>query len=473
MKPAIISRYIIREHVGPFFFGLGLLTLIFMLNLVWRDLGRLLSRGLELSTILEFLYLNLAWMIALAVPMAVLIATLMTFGRLSADNEITALKAGGVSFYQLLLPVLFLSLFVTAAMILFNDTILPEFNHRARLLRDDIVRKRPTLRVEPNVVFSDIPDMNLITKEVIEKGDSSRLRTVVIDDRSDPNVRRTIFAKYGVLKFEEKSDKMFLTLFDGEIHEIDVKDYEKYRILKFQRYRINVEIPGLSLKRSESSIRGDREMTIAMLKDLIRKNEKSIQTKRETIRKIIARQMVEGIDTTLFKVEAADEKPVPPPTGQEEIARSLPPGVAVRLQNRLISFKSQIQMELRIIRSYSRKIDSLWVEIHKKYSIPVACIIFVLVGAPLGVLSRKGNLGVSGGIAVLFYLIYWVFLIQGETLADRQIISPVVAMWSANVIVGLLGLYLVLYTVREYRPIQWEKLKPKFMRKYELYDQAG
>ena len=465
----IIWRYILKEHLGPFFFGIGILTLIFLLNLVWRDLGRLLSRGLDIKTILEFLYLNLAWMIALAVPMAVLIATLMTFGRLSADNEITALKASGVGFYQLLLPVLTASVFLTAGMIVFNDTVLPDLNHRARLLRDDIVRKRPTLRIEPNVVFTDIPDMNLITKGITEKGDSSRLETVVIDDRSDQDVRRTIFAQWGILRFDKQAERMFLDLYNGEIHELDLQDYSKYRRLKFTHYRINVEIPGLTLKRSESAVRGDREMTIAMMKNEIRKNEKAIRTRRANLAKIIERQLREGIDVELLTKRAAGDSLLP---ARQVSGKKPAKADRERALRRIQIFSNQVKLEQRLIRSLERKIDSYWVEIHKKYSIPVACIIFVLVGAPLGVLSRKGNLGVSGGISVLFYLIYWISLIQGETLADRQIISPFVAMWAANIIVGILGLYLVLFTIREYRPIQWRKITPRFLRKVSPYEQA-
>jgi len=139
---SILSKYIIREHIGPFFFGFFVITLIFILNLLFRELGKFLSKGLAFSVILEFILLNLAWMIALAVPMAVLIAALMAFGRLSADNEITAIKASGISLYQILPSVIIVSTLLALALIWFNNHILPEFNHRTRLLAMDIARKK-------------------------------------------------------------------------------------------------------------------------------------------------------------------------------------------------------------------------------------------------------------------------------------------------------------------------------------------
>ena len=106
LKISIITRYIIREHAGPFFFGLTTIVFVFLLNIVFRDLGRLLGKGLPIGVVLEFFGLNLAWIAALAIPMAVLISTLMTFGRLSSDSEIAALKASGIHLYRLITPVL-------------------------------------------------------------------------------------------------------------------------------------------------------------------------------------------------------------------------------------------------------------------------------------------------------------------------------------------------------------------------------
>ncbi len=465
----ILTRYILKEHLGPFIFALLLITFVFLLNIVFRDLSRIISRGIDVPTVFEFLGLNLSWIIALAVPMAVLVATLMTFGRLSADNEVTAIKASGVSFYQLLLPILAASLLLTVGLIVYNNTVLPHFNHRARLLMEDILRKRPTLKLEPNLVFTDIPNLNLLAKAIVEQGDSSRLENIIIDDHSDNETRKTIFAEWGILKFDKVSDRLFLNLYQGEIHEIDAQDFTKYRKLRFERYRINVEIPGMSLKRSESEYRGDREKSVKMMQQDIDQYRESIAKRQESIHNITQRQMRE-ISYSNWLTQASDSASTIQPVERQQLALTTSQKQAVR--RKLEGMKSQIEMEQRMIRSYSRSIDSLLVEIHKKYSIPVACLIFVLIGAPLGILTRKGNLGVAGGISLFFFLLYWVFLIGGEELADRQLISPIWAMWAPNVLVGMVGLYLVLFTVREYRPRPWRHLKLRSFRKGRTYEQA-
>ncbi|HDL17514.1 MAG TPA: YjgP/YjgQ family permease [Bacteroidetes bacterium] len=459
----ILTRYILKEHVAPFLFSLVVIIFIFLLNIVFRDLGRILSRGIGILTIFEFLFLNLAWIIALAVPMGVLIATLTVFGRLSADNEITAIKASGISFYRLLFPVLIAGFIFMIGLIIYNNRVLPNFNHRASLLMGDIFRKRPTLKLEPNVVFTEIPHLNLLTKTIIEEGDSSLLKQITIDDLSDKKVRRTIFAKTGKLKFDKIADRLFLDLYNGEIHEINIEDYAKYQILRFERYRITMDIPGLSLKRSNSSYRGDREKSVAMMEADIANNRASIKNRKKQLASLIQRYMRDAFVVKLFDKAVSSDSPTGPdmafkPTQAEYRA----------LHKRIENMRSQIEVEKRIISGFYKSIDKFRVEIHKKYSIPAACIVFVLIGAPLGMFTKKGNMGVAAAIGFVFFMIYWVFLIGGEELADRQIISPVLSMWAPNIIVGIFGIYLVLLTVREYRAIRWQKFN--IFKKRRFYE---
>ena len=125
----------------------------------------------------------------------------------------------------------------------------------------------------------------------------------------------------------------------------------------------------------------------------------------------------------------------------------------------------QIQNEIRVLNGYKSSMNALTVEIHKKYSIPAACFVFVLVGAPLGIMARQGGLAVGGGLSLIFFLIYWAFLIGGEQLADRRLLNPIFAMWAPNFIVGLGGIYLVIHTVTETTFIQWDYLFGKLKRK--------
>ena len=152
-----LARYILSEHVGPFAFGLLVITFVLIIDFVPRVLDLVVGRDIAAAVVTQLFVYNLAWMMALSVPMAVLVATLMAFGRLSADNEIVALKSSGVHLWRLLWPVLLAGSLVGAFLVWFNNEVLPESNHEARVLMGNINRTRPTLRLRENVFNGDIP----------------------------------------------------------------------------------------------------------------------------------------------------------------------------------------------------------------------------------------------------------------------------------------------------------------------------
>lgn len=449
----VVTKYILREHTGPFVYGLLTIVFVFILNLVFRDLGRLLGKGLPASVIVEFFVFNLAWMLALAIPMAVLVATLMAFGRLSSENEIAALKAGGVHFYRMIAPVLVVAGLLTFAMERFNNCVLPDFNHRVRLLTSDISRKRPTLTLEPHVFFDEIPDYSLLVHEIKEEGNV--LKEIIINNHSDPRYNETIIAENGKLTFSEEQEKLKFSLFNGEVHKVELEDLEDYTIVKFETQVLSIPVDNMVLKRSNSQNRGQREKSAAMMREDIKKNLEIIRVREDRILGIVRQNLDE-----VFPVELWTEEGERKEKGTSSSQRQWRGKSSLRVQGIL----QQIQGERKIIRGYRRSISALQVEVHKKYSIPVACIIFVLIGAPLGVMARQGGLATGGGLSLVFFLIYWTFLIGGEQLADRRLIGPAVAMWAPNLLVGMGGVLLVVRSVREIAFIPWERWSLWFQR---------
>jgi len=154
----ILSKYIVKEHISPFIMALFILLFVLLTNFLLKSIDKFLGKGLDMFLLGEFMFLNLAWILALAVPMAVLVATLMAFGRLSSDNEITAMQSSGTGFLQLLLPAIGFGTVITILMIIFNNFALPEMNHKARLLSSDLSRKRPDLKFEVGYFIDTLPE---------------------------------------------------------------------------------------------------------------------------------------------------------------------------------------------------------------------------------------------------------------------------------------------------------------------------
>ncbi len=455
-KPLILYRYILGEHVGPFVFSISIITLVFLLNMVFRELGRFLSRGLGFDVMLEFFFLNIAWIFALSVPMSVLVATLMAFGRLSGDNEITALKASGVSTLQMLAPIVIGATVLAAGLIVFNNRILPDFNHRARLLATDIARKRPTISIEAGVFFHGIKDYSLLVEEIHETPDTSYVKSIFIEDNSKANRVTTIVADSGKIYFDKNRGFLFFILFHGQMHELDLIKMEEYRILSFPRQVLSIQVPDWKIERHESEHRGDREKSAQTMRAEVRANEQEIEREENRARQFalsyILRYLPPAFRPQTDSIpENAEYRLVPPTRNRVKADHA-------RLKQDLVGTRT-------LIRSLKKLNSSLMVEVHKKYSIPFTSIIFVFIGAPLGIMGRKGNVTMAAGISLGFFLLYWVTLIGGEELADNQYISPALAMWGANIVVGIGGVYLLVHSIREATVIDWGALTRFLSRK--------
>ena len=423
-----------------------MITFILFVNFLLRAIDRFLGKGLDLITILEYLFLNLAWILALSVPMAVLLATLMTFGRLSEDNEINAMRASGIGFLTIMRAPILFGAIITLLLIYFNNFILPEMNFKARLLSGDIYRKRPDMNIEPGIFLDNLPDYSMIIGGKSKKGTMTDVR---IFSKGSKETQTSIHANSGILSTLE--DAFLLSLYDGEIHELGQKDYTNYRRIIFDKHIINIPAKDLLLNRRDSTNRSDREMTVPMIIKKINSYEKrlNIVYKRlsgnffRTIGDSILPSSIEQgkqiIENNLYKIR-----------GDTTLTKAQ----IIKKEKRLKNLERQINNEFNLIKSYNKRKNKYCVEIHKKFSIPVACILFALLGAPLGVMSKKGGFAVSTSLSFGFFLIYYVLLIGGEEMADRNILSPSIGMWSPNLIIFCFAIYLLIHTIREKSPIR-------------------
>lgn len=440
----LTTRYVLTELVGPFFFGLAVITFVLVMDFILDILNLIISKGLDWKTIVEVFALNLAWMLALSVPMSVLVAALMAFGRMSADNEITALNACGVPLYRIVAPALLASAVLASGLVWFNNEILPEANHRARLLMTDITQKKPAWNLEPNVFIDYFEGYHLLVKKVDPR--TSKLEEITIYDHREGAIPRTIIAKRGRMEFSEDGNNLYIFLEEGEIHEPDEADPARYRRLSFSRQTINIANVGGELVRSYSDYRGDREKSSSQMLAENRQKKVALQTSRQKIG--------DYVRTAVSSAVKGDSARAQPPRAFA-VNRQRATTLALN-DNRTLLRK--IEYETAQMRNLSQQINSLNVEVHKKYSIPVACLVFILIGAPLGVMARRGGMTTGLGLSLLFFILYWAFLIGGEELADRQFLRAFWAMWSANFLIGGVGIILLVKSVRETVFISWEWL---------------
>jgi len=348
---------------------------------------------------------------------------------------------------------------------------LPDFNHRSRLLASDIARTRPTLNLEAGVVMKDIPDINILVQKITEKSDTAWVEAVVIEDNRVQNKSKYIFAKKGKIFSNPAAGALVLMLYDGEMHDLDLEKMEQYTRLTFPEQKLSIQIPNMALERSDSEYRGDREKSSAMMMAEVKENEALIFERGQRMEQIITawfdKYLPDGLPIDSLQQLSA-------PSGNNRVttlyARQR---FLSRLRQDNLRLKQQITAEINVLDNYEQANYKLMVEVHKKYSIPFACIVFVLVGAPLGIMSRKGNLALAGGISFGFFLLFWASLIAGEELADNRMISPFIAMWLADIIVGIGGIYLVIHSIHEATFIHWDSIQPFFQKIMKRQKKTG
>ncbi|MBN1165155.1 MAG: LptF/LptG family permease [Candidatus Krumholzibacteriota bacterium] len=450
----ILDRYILRNHIPPYFFGLSVITFVFIMDFIFRYLDLFIGKGVELLVVLEFFVLSLGHMFALIIPMSVMPATLMAFGQLASDNEITAMKASGISLYRMILPVLIAAALLAVGLIYYNNVILPESNHKLMNLMIDIGKMKPTLKFKENIFSSELPGYTILIQEKNDK--TGEIKKVQIFEKKKTGVPTTIIAEKGKMFFIEEDNVWRFELENGEIHEIpEAQDVSTYLKTLFKHYTVNIRDEDRSLERSERSHRGDREMNVAMMQAQIRDRQDEIARRLRDMNRGAAAEMKKRVARVMPEFASPDSSPEPAAENPDPALRSRSRDRRVNPAEKALG---SLESQYRMVEGSRNQISRYQVEIHKKFSIPFSCIIFILLGAPLAIRSGKKGMTMSIGFSILFFLVYYMFLISGEKLADRRLLVAWLAMWLPNIVLSTAAVLLLFSTVRESQTINWDRV---------------
>jgi lipopolysaccharide export system permease protein len=362
----ILDRYLIKETIPNFFLGLLVFTFVMLMNNILVMAEILITKGVDFVVLFLIIFYTLPALTVLTIPMSLLLGILLSFGRLNADSEITVMRASGISFYRLMIPIVGIAIVCWMLCAYLMNVTVPWANYSLSRLIFKIATTNATSELKPRVFYNQFTNMRLYVQDIPSKGNT--WHGVFIYDESQPEKARVVLARQGVVNQKRTSGKeeLEISLEDGSWHEVDPLHPQDYTFVYFHENvlplptpsQFNIEIP-----------KSDREQTIPELKAQIK------DWKRKKF-----------------------------PT------------------------------------------NSLEVEVYKKYSIPFACIVFAFVALTLGLTSKRGSRSSAYAISIGIILLYYIFLIGGERMGDGGRISPWLAAWAANLILGTLGLVLFIKT---------------------------
>jgi lipopolysaccharide export system permease protein len=444
----LIYKHLLKTTVGPFFFGFFVITFVLMIEVLFRYIDLFVSKGIPFLMATEVLALSLGHTFALSIPMAVLVAVLMGVGQLASDHEITALKASGIGLFAVLRPLLIGAGFITLALTAYNHFVFPESNHRLANLLFDIYRKKPMIDIREQV-FTEMNDQTTI--HVRKKDDrTGRIMGVTIIQKNEPGdtAPRLTTAEWGRIIPKHENNALLIELHNGETHEFpEAEDPTKYQIIRFTQQDILLPDMEQDFQESDRTARGDREMNLTALRaaaDQEAQHQEEIVTRTAQLPLELMAQQWKLLDPQerLPLIGRADGFQGP---HDEAFRRSKL--LATRQNVMMTANKASYQEKIR--RNYRAKENRFRVEFHKKFAIPFACLVFVLLGIPMAVTTARSGKGVSVSIALAIYLVYYLFLVGGEKLADRGLLDPFLAMWMANLSLGAIGIPIFIRTIRE------------------------
>ena len=433
-----IDRLILRSFIGPLVLTFTIAVFVLLMQFVWKYIDELVGKGLEFSVIAELLLYASATFVPMALPIAVLFASIMTMGNFGEKYELVAMKAGGISVSRIMMPMALVVLLLTGVAFYFANNVMPTAMLKYRMTLYDITRKKPAVNIRPGEYYSEIE--NYVIRVGSKDPDGNTLRDVIIYDHSK-GVSETdvIVARSGVMTASADNQYLRFILRDGYSYSEQTTGENHVKrpltTIGFDEQVLTFDISSFSFNRSsEDLFKGSYQMmNIAQLDTTVRKLEKSLQTRREQG----SQQML--IPFHAWQHWVAHDTVVP--TENDVFSADRRRTAVSFALNTARSTAKDAKMQADLQQADSEYINRHRIEWQRKYTLSVACLLMFLIGAPFGSIVRKGGLGLPLVASVLFFVIYYVIGMIAEKAVRESAIGPI-GMWISTLAMLPIGLVL-------------------------------
>ena len=460
-----LDQFILKSFIGPFVAILLVVIFILMMQFLWLYIDELVGKGLSFKVILEFLGWGSITLIPLSLPLATLLASMMTLGTLGENNELLAIKAAGISLKRVLVPLICASAVISVGAFFISNDLIPVAYNKIFTLRDDIGRTKEEIKI-PTGTFYDGID-GYVLRVDSRNDDTGMMYGVMVYNHTGKKGNTSLtLADSAMMKMTEDKKALTFTLFSGgnyeetntrkfrdttlQLQKIDfqkqslVIPLENYAFQKSEDTRFDDEVKSMNLKQLEHS-----QDSIGGLAGTTRQDQLKTLTRDRTIRFNSQLDTAKKTSITSRFDYAAIEKEF---DIDDEIKFRQQ---ALNSVNEYISTLTTFSRETYHYNFLLRRID---VEILKKFALAIACFIFFFIGAPLGALIRKGGLGTPAIISVLFFVLYWVIDITGTKLANDGAVSAGMGVFISSYVLFPLGMFLTYKAINDSSILNMEKV---------------
>jgi lipopolysaccharide export system permease protein len=445
-----IYALVIKTYAGPLLVTFFISLFILLMQFMWMYIDDLVGKGLEWYIIGELLFYASFTFVPLALPLAILLSSLMTFGNLGEHYELVAMKSAGISLRSIMKPLIILSLCISAFAFYFSNNVLPVANLKFKSLLYDIRKKKLAVNIKEGIFYNDMEDYVI---RVGKKGkDGNTIYRVMIYNHTDGrgNIDVTV-ADSGIMGTTPDGRYLIFTLYDGYNYQEKVDQKDSKRLHPFQRtffkmQRRKFDLSAFELNRTnEELFKNNYQMlNIRQLNYFIDSLGVSISSRRQNLAQNYLRnyKIYQNIDTAY--VPGTDTSIVIEPGFPEPLAGDDGIRVAASALNSARNMKKTLEYHVQSVKSseeYLVKHKIVW---HRKFTLSFACLVLFFIGAPLGAIIRKGGLGLPAVISILFFILYHIISMIGEKSALKGAMEVGSGMWLSSFVLLPLGFFLTI-----------------------------
>ncbi|MFT4524624.1 MAG: lipopolysaccharide export system permease protein [Bacteroidia bacterium] len=454
-----LHKLLLTSYAGPFVMTFFVSLFVLLMQFLWKYIDDLVGKGLEWYIIAELLFYASASLVNMALPLAILLSSIMTLGNLGENYELVALRSAGISLGRIMYPLIIVAILTSVGAFYFANNVIPVSNLKMGTLLYDIRHQRPTMSLKPGVFYRGLQGYSIRTGS---KGDDEQsLYDLIIYDHTDNkgNIKVTT-ADSGRMAYSHNERYMEFTLYSGKSYTQEDNPSRKsktypHSINQFDEELIRFDMSDFKLSRSSDEIFKDnyRMQSFSQLRAHIdsfkvekvkRHSELANNIKKNY--KYVFPELMTATDSVKMKYGARTRLILPMSTAKDSVLNNFPTGerknIATTALNLSRSVKAYLSSITEDARMREHRMDRYEIEIHRKLTLSVACLVLFFIGAPLGAIIRKGGLGLPVIVSVLFFLLYYVISITGEKFAKEGVWTPAEGMWLSSVVLMPIGIFL-------------------------------
>ena len=442
-----LTRFILLSFIGPFILTFFISVFVLLMQFIWLYVDDMLGKGIEWYIIAELLLFSSANVVPLALPLSVLLASLMTFGNLGEHFELVSFKSAGISLQRIMRPLAILVLFVSIGAFVFSNYIMPVANLKFYSLLHDIRTKKPAVNIKAGVFYNEIEGytIRVMKKEKMDNGDEMLKDVMIYNHTTGAGNRNLTIADSAIMKMSEDKTYFSIRLFHGIDYQ-DQMESTTAKVYPFSRFSfdenlIKISLDGFAFNRTDEDA-FKHDYRLFNLKQLENNIDTLTRERNESVKNFTQLIKVGYLfNDTIYNRTKGDKKTVDPVKNIAALDKAVLNQVySIAINNaRTNKGRSGATATETVVKS--RDVARMGIEWHRKYSFAFACFVMFLIGAPLGAIVKKGGLGMPVVISVIFFVTFWIISIVGEDMVKELVIPAYQGMWMSTVMLLPLGLF--------------------------------